>query len=82
VSKKNSNLFEWLNLIVMEGLPFIMVESKHLRKISKLDCISVESLMIFLGEMTRFVIFLLNRVVYLLESSRMKFAGFCPKYLR
>ena len=57
VSKKNSNLFEWLNLIVMEGLPFIMVESKHLRKVSKLDFISVESLMIFLGDMTRFVIF-------------------------
>ena len=57
VSKKNSNLFEWLNLIVMEGLPFIMVESKHLRKVSKLDFISVESLMIFLWDMTRFVIF-------------------------
>ena len=57
VSKKNSNLFDWLNLIVMEGLPFNMVESTHLRKISKLDFISVESLMTFLADMTRFVIF-------------------------
>lgn len=53
VSIKNQNLFEWLNLLVMEGLPFNIVESANLRQLAKLEPISVESFMKFMEEMTR-----------------------------
>jgi hypothetical protein len=53
VSKKNQNLFGWLNLVVMEGLPFNIVERENFRQVCQLDPISIESLMKFMEEMTR-----------------------------
>lgn len=70
VSKKSLNLFEWLNFVVMTGLPFSIVENKimrsyvnyphiqwpHLLRITHLDPISVDSLMKFLEDMTKYVV--------------------------
>lgn len=55
VSKKNLDLHEYLNMIVMEGMPFSFIESVHFRKICKLDPVSVESLMQYMSEQTRHV---------------------------
>jgi len=44
-------------LVIQEGLPFNFVESKHLRNVSNIEPICVETLMKFMGTMTKYIDF-------------------------
>lgn len=55
VSKKQKTLFEWLDFIISTGLPFSMVENPKMRNVSKLDSISIKSLMKYMDVMTKSV---------------------------
>ncbi len=52
VSKKASTIFSWLEWITLCNLPFLFVENPFTRKYSKLDQISVQSLMKYLKILT------------------------------
>lgn len=43
--KKGNNIFNWLSWIIEDNLPFSFVERPNTRKFSKLDPISVDTLM-------------------------------------
>ena len=49
---KEKNIYDWLDWIIGEGLPFITVEKPLTRKYSKLDPISVDTFMKYMNKCT------------------------------
>ena len=51
--KKGNNVFNWISWIIEDNLPFSFCERPNTRKFSKLDPISVDTLMKYIKLVTR-----------------------------